>query len=124
MMDLWFVLNLFGTACFTEVLHLVTQAQLLVTNCYNELTAYTALAYSYWASFHDAYQCQGHAHRQYRLKLPYNSCRTYLPNHMESISYHITPAGFMFILLFNIITPEHTLHSRVKDFTTHNSILC
>ena len=46
----------------TEALCLVTQAQLLVTNCYNELTAYTTLAYSYWASFHDAYKCQGHAH--------------------------------------------------------------
>ena len=49
----------------TEALHLVTQAQLLVTNCYSELTAYTMLAYSYWVSFHNAYQCQGHTHQQY-----------------------------------------------------------
>ena len=33
----------------TEALRLVAQAQLLVTNCYSELTTYTALAYSYWA---------------------------------------------------------------------------
>ena len=26
---------------------------------------YIALAYSYWVSFHDAYQCQGHAHKRY-----------------------------------------------------------
>ena len=25
-------------------------------------TAYTALAYSYWASFHNAYECLRHAH--------------------------------------------------------------
>ena len=31
-------------------------------NCYSEVTAYTVLAYSYWASFHDAYECLRHAH--------------------------------------------------------------
>ena len=29
---------------------------------YSEVTAYTVLAYSYWASFHDTYECLGHAH--------------------------------------------------------------
>ena len=54
---------MYATPTFiTEALRLITQAQLLVTNCYRELTAYTALAYSYWAIFHNAYQCQGHAH--------------------------------------------------------------
>ena len=54
--------------------------------------AYTALAYSYWASFHDAYICLHHAHYQYRLQLPYKSHRTYLTNLMGlSISHHITP---------------------------------
>ena len=47
----------------TETLHLVTQVQLLLYNkCYSELTPYTPLAHSYWASFNDAYQCQGHTH--------------------------------------------------------------
>ena len=42
----------------TEALRLVTQLQLFHTI----ITAYTALAYPYWASFNDAYECQGHAH--------------------------------------------------------------
>ena len=55
---------MYATPTFiTEALRLVTQAQLLITNCYSELMAYTALAYSYWASFHHMYQCQGHAYR-------------------------------------------------------------
>ena len=29
---------------------------------YSEVTAYIALAYSYWASFHDTYECLRHAH--------------------------------------------------------------
>ena len=29
----------------------------VLNDCYSEVTAYTALAYSYWASFHDAYGC-------------------------------------------------------------------
>ena len=46
----------------TEALHLLTQVQLLYNRFYSELIPYTVLAYSYWVSFHDAYQCQGHAH--------------------------------------------------------------
>ena len=42
----------------TEALRRVTSLQL----CYSEVTAYTALAYSYWAGFHDAYVCLCHAH--------------------------------------------------------------
>ena len=33
-----------------------------LNDCYSEVTAYTALAYSYWGSFHDAYGCLCHAH--------------------------------------------------------------
>ena len=33
-------------------------------NCYSELTPYTMVANSYCVIFHDAYQCQGHAHSQ------------------------------------------------------------
>ena len=47
----------------TKALHLATQIQLCTFNdCYSELMPYTALAYSYWVSFHEAYQCQGHVH--------------------------------------------------------------
>ena len=34
----------------------------VLNDCYSEVMAYTALAYSYWASFHDAYECLRHAH--------------------------------------------------------------
>ena len=34
----------------------------VLNDCYSELTAYTALAYSYWAGFHDAYICLCRAH--------------------------------------------------------------
>ena len=40
-------------------------------DCYSEVTAYTALGYSYWDSFHDTYGWLRHAHWQYRLQLPY-----------------------------------------------------
>ena len=40
-----------------------------------------------------------------------------LPN-----AYYTIAAIFRLILLLNI-TPEHNLHSRVKDFITHNSII-
>ena len=40
----------------TQVLHRVTYFTTAVLNeCYSEVMAYTALAYSCWASFHDAY---------------------------------------------------------------------
>ena len=42
---------------------------------YSELTPYTAIANSYWVSFYDVYQCQGHAHYWYWLQLLFNSCR-------------------------------------------------
>ena len=51
---------MYATPTFiTEALHLLTQVQLLLIDftC-SELMPYnTALAYSYWASFHEAYQC-------------------------------------------------------------------
>ena len=34
----------------------------IFNNCKSELTPYTVLGYSYQVSFHDVYQCQGHAH--------------------------------------------------------------
>ena len=40
-----------------EALRLVTQSSTAVfNNCYSDIVAYTALAYSYWASLHDALQ--------------------------------------------------------------------
>ena len=44
-----------------EAFHLVTQVQLLLIT-HSELMPYTALAFSYWVSFHDAYQCKGHTY--------------------------------------------------------------
>ena len=79
-------------------------------NCYNELTAYTVLAHSYWVSFHNACQCQGHTHQQYLLQLPYNSCRTCLTNHMGFISHHIMP------LVINSFRGGHT-HTDVRTET-------
>ena len=43
----------------TEVFHHVSTATF--NECYSELMAYTALAFSYWISFHEAYQCKGYA---------------------------------------------------------------
>ena len=60
----------------------------VLNDCYSEETAYTVLVYSYQASFHNAYGCLRHAHWRYRLQLPYKSHRTYLTNHMGSISHH------------------------------------
>ena len=37
----------------------------VLNDCYSEVTAYMALAYSYWASFHDVYGCLRHAHYFY-----------------------------------------------------------
>ena len=58
----------------TEVLRHVTSLPhtAVLNNCYSEATAYTALAYSYLATFHDAYNimCSRHVHYQYRLQLP------------------------------------------------------
>ena len=44
------------------VLRLVTLITAVLNDCYNELMAYTALAYSYWASFHDMYGCLHYTH--------------------------------------------------------------
>ena len=33
-----------------------------LNDCYSEVMAYTALAYSYWASFHDAHRCLCYTH--------------------------------------------------------------
>ena len=63
----------------------------VLNDCYSEVTAYTALAYSYWAGFHNAYICLCHTHYRYQPQLPYISHRTYLTNRMGYISHHITP---------------------------------
>ena len=46
----------------TEVLHRVTSTTALLNDCYSEVMAYIALAYSYSASFHNVYACLCHAH--------------------------------------------------------------
>ena len=92
----------------------------VLNDCYSELTAYTALAYSYWASFYDAYICLHHAHYRYQLQLPYKSHKTYLTNCMGSTSHHITP------LVINSLGGRHThTHARTHAHThthTHTSI--
>ena len=82
----------------------------VLNDCYSELTAYTAIAYSYWASFHDTYICLRHAHYWYRLQLPYKSHKTYLTNRMGSISHHITP------LVINSLGGGHT-HAYIRTET-------
>ena len=42
----------------TEACYLIIAA---LNGCYSEVTAYTVLAYPYWANFHDAYGCLRHA---------------------------------------------------------------
>ena len=76
--------------------------------------AYTALGYSYWTSFHDAYGCLHHAHQQYRLQLPYKSHRTYLTYHIGCISHHITP------LVINSLEDGHT-HTRIQTFADRSN---
>ena len=34
----------------------------VLDDCYSEVTGYTTLAYSYWASFHDTYICLRYAY--------------------------------------------------------------
>ena len=56
------------------------------------LNSYYSELYSYWANFHDAYVRMLRPHPLMILTtLPYKSHRTYLTNHMEFISQHITP---------------------------------
>ena len=84
----------------------------VLNDCYSEVTAYTVLAYSYWASFHNAYVCLCHAHYRYRPQLPYKSHRTYLTNRMGSISHHITP------LVINSLRGRHTnTHAYIRTET-------
>ena len=94
------ILLLYSTAAFND--------------CYSKIMPYTVLPYSYWVSFHDVYQCQGHAYRRYRLQLPYNSSRTCLTNHMGFISCHITP------LVINGLRGGHThkhAHTHIRTET-------
>ena len=84
----------------------------VLNDCYSEVMAYTALPYSYWASFYDAYICLRHAHYRYRLQLPYKSHRTYLTNRMGSISHHIMP------LVTNSLEDGHTnIHTHTRKHT-------
>ena len=77
------------------------------------VTAITALAYSYKASFHNAYGCLRHTHYQYWLQLPYKSLRIYLTNHMGSISCHITP------LVINSLGAD--THTCIQTFTDRSN---
>ena len=86
-----------------------------LNDCYSEATAYTALAYSYWASFHDAYICLRHAHYRYRLQLPYKSHRTYLTNRTGSISHHIMP------LVINSLGADTQTHTRLQTFADRSN---
>ena len=79
-------------ALITEVFHLVTQVVKAAFNkCYSQIMAYTALAYSYWVSFHDTYVTipRPCPLTGYRLRLLYNSCRYCLTNHIWG-QYHAT----------------------------------
>ena len=85
---------------------------------YSELMGYTALAYSYWLVFTTRidvkttptnftdYSCYVRA-----IELIYPSCsqshRTYLTNHMGSISHHIIP------LVINSLGRGHT-HTQTR----------
>ena len=46
--------HLYNCTCNPPPYYLTTA---VLNDCYSEVTAYTALAYSYWASFHNAYGC-------------------------------------------------------------------
>ena len=46
----------------TEAFHLINLTTAVLNDCYSEVTTYSVLAYSYWASFHDVYECLRHAH--------------------------------------------------------------
>ena len=71
---------------------------------YSEVTAYTVLAYSYWASFHNAYMCLRHAHYRYQLELPYKSYRTYLTNCMGStVSVDFFMASYFRVVAFILV---------------------
>ena len=72
--------------------------------------AYTALVYSYRASFHDECRSLCHTHCRYRPQLPYKSRRTYLTNHVESISRHIM------LLVINSLGGGHT-HTHAHKHT-------
>ena len=88
----------------------------VLNDCYSEVMAYTALAYSYWASFHNEYICLRNAHYRYRLQLPYKSHRTYLTNCMGFISHHITP------LVINSLGGGHTCkHTRIQTFADRSN---
>ena len=88
-------------------------------DCYIELMAYTVLGYSYWVSFHNAYQCQGHAHKRYQQQLLYscNNCRSCWPNHMV----HITPLVINSLLARHTHTHMHT-HTQTYTHKTHTHI--
>ena len=91
----------------------------VLNDCYSELMAYTVLAYSYWASFHNVYICLRHAHYRYQLKMPYKSHRTYLTNHMGSISHHIMP------LVINSLGGGHThTHAYIRTETILRNQAC
>ena len=98
-----YVYNLSAPSCY------LTTA--VLNYCHSEVTAYTALTYSYWASFHDAYECLHHTHYRYQPQLPYKSLGTYLTNHMGSISRHIMP------LVIHSLGADTRTHTRKQTYT-------
>ena len=83
---------------------------------------YTVLAYSYWTGFHDVYGCLSHAHQRYQLQLPYKSHRTYLPNHMGSISHHIMPLVINSLRVGHTHTCKH-IHMHIRRHSQTEAIL-
>ena len=52
----------YATPTFITEIHCFCYLSIAAFNdCYSELMPYTALANTYWISFHDMYQCQGQA---------------------------------------------------------------
>ena len=83
-----------------------------LNGCYSEVTAYTALVLTLIGLVSttrmDAYVMP--MHYRYRLQLSYISHRTYLTNHIGSISHHITP------LVINSLGGGHT-HTSILSRT-------
>ena len=77
--------------------------------------AYTVIAYSYLASFHNAYVCLRHAHYRYQLQLPYKVPRTYLTNRIGSISHHIMP------LVINSLGADTQTHTHIQIFADRSN---
>ena len=74
----------------------------VLNDCYSEVTAYTMLADTYWASFHDAYECYIMPTNDTDYSCHIKTHKTYLTNRMGSISHQIT------LLVINSLGGGHT----------------